>query len=42
MVYICVEYNIKKSHTTLTAFASKEGRDLAAILARLRALGKEF
>jgi HNH endonuclease len=42
MVYICKECNIKKSHTTLTAFAAKEGRDLAEILARLRALGKEF
>jgi 5-methylcytosine-specific restriction endonuclease McrA len=42
MVYICTECNTKKSHTTLTAFAAKEGRDLTEILARLRALGKEF
>ncbi len=42
MVYICIDCNFKKSHMTLTAFAAKEGRDLAGILARLRALGKEF
>ncbi len=42
MVYICMKCNIKKSHATLTAFAAKEGRDLTAILARLRTLGKEF
>jgi len=42
MVYICMECNIKKSHMTLTAFAAIEGRDLADILKRLRALGKEF
>jgi 5-methylcytosine-specific restriction endonuclease McrA len=42
MVYICVECNIRKSHMTLTAFAAREGRVLADILERLRALGKEF
>src|SRR5258708_8362469 len=42
MVYICAQCNSRKSHMTLTAFAAKEGRDLTEILARLRALGKEF
>jgi 5-methylcytosine-specific restriction endonuclease McrA len=42
MVYICMECNIRKSHMTLTAFTAMEGRDLAGILERLRALGKEF
>lgn len=42
MVNICAQCNSRKSHMTLTAFVAKEGRDLAGILARLRALGKEF
>jgi 5-methylcytosine-specific restriction endonuclease McrA len=42
MVYICASCNSKKTHHTLTAFAAKEGKNLDQILARLRALGKEF
>ena len=41
MVYICARCNNRKGNQTLTAFVHQEGKDLVAILQRLRSLGKD-